>query len=274
MHVEVAVDVAEEKGGIRAVIWTDFFQMFVMVLGVIIVIIVGCVLNGGFIETLYTASKGGRLDMFNMSLNPFVRHTFFNTMSFGFINFVRIYGMEQYSVQRIFSVKSVKKAKKVATFSIFGVIILLFPICFAGLVVFANYAGCDPMALGIIKKKDQIMPYFVMDKLSFIPGLQGLFFPVLFHQLMCGFALVTGAVYIGLAILASNTKGLAEITIKVAGAYSGPVVGVFLIGFFLPKCNIKGVWTGFILSYNDQKYFSSENLTTIDENSEDSESED
>ncbi|RXG67412.1 hypothetical protein Avbf_16954, partial [Armadillidium vulgare] len=100
-----------------------------------------------------------------------------------------------------------------------------------------------------------------------------------------------------------------KIIIKVLGAFSGPIVGVFLIGFFLPKCNIKGVWTGFILSYvmvlwitigsmiyktptkmlpfsadecdhdhlnftsltikNDQKYFSSANLTTIDENSED-----
>ncbi|RXG60634.1 hypothetical protein Avbf_15982, partial [Armadillidium vulgare] len=94
-----------------------------------------------------------------------------------------------------------------------------------------------------------------------------------------------------------------------SGTYSGPVVGVFLIGFFLPKCNIKGVWTGFILSCvmvlwitigsiiyktptkmlpfsadecdhddlnftsltikNDQKYFSSANLTTIDENVDD-----
>ncbi|KAL7630086.1 UNVERIFIED_CONTAM: hypothetical protein RMT77_019781 [Armadillidium vulgare] len=51
-------------GGFKAVIWTDFFQMFVMVLGVIIVVIVGCALNGGFVETLYTASKGGRLEIF------------------------------------------------------------------------------------------------------------------------------------------------------------------------------------------------------------------
>ncbi|RXG55365.1 hypothetical protein Avbf_05244 [Armadillidium vulgare] len=62
-------------------------------------------------------------------------------------------------------------------------------------------------------------------------------------------ALVIGAANIGLAILASNSKGLIDILIKIAGTYSGPIVGVFLIGFFLPKCNIKGVWTGFMLSY-------------------------
>ncbi|RXG67411.1 Sodium-coupled monocarboxylate transporter 1, partial [Armadillidium vulgare] len=120
---------------------------------------------------------------------------------------------------------------------------------------------------------------------------------------------VMGAANIGLAILISNTKGIIEIIIKVLGALAGPIVGVFLIGFFLPKCNIKGVWTGLILSYvmvlwitigsmiyktptkmlpfsadecdhdhlnftsltfkNDQKNFSLANLTTIDENSED-----
>ncbi|RXG54746.1 hypothetical protein Avbf_11937 [Armadillidium vulgare] len=86
--------------------------MFVMVLGLIVVIIVGCALSGGFIETLYTASKGGRLDIFNMSLSPFVRHTFFNTLVYGFINYSRIYGVEQYCVQRIYSVKSFKNARK------------------------------------------------------------------------------------------------------------------------------------------------------------------
>ncbi|RXG67476.1 hypothetical protein Avbf_10842 [Armadillidium vulgare] len=184
-----------EIGGVKAVIWTDVFQLLAMMIGLIIVIVVGCALNGGFVETLYTASKGGRLEIFNMSLNPFVKYTFFNTISYGFITYLRIYGVEQYSVQRIYSVKSVKDARKVLTFKS----------------IWDNH----------------------LDAFN-------IFFRI---------ALVTGAVYIGLAILASNTKGLAEITIKVAGAYSGPVVGVFLIGFFLPKCNIKGVWTGFILSY-------------------------
>ncbi|RXG71641.1 hypothetical protein Avbf_04438 [Armadillidium vulgare] len=40
-----------------------------------------------------------------------------------------------------------------------------------GLVAYSTYAGWDPMALGLIKKKYQILPYFVIDKLSFVPGL-------------------------------------------------------------------------------------------------------
>ncbi|RXG57068.1 hypothetical protein Avbf_16037, partial [Armadillidium vulgare] len=35
-------------------------------------------------------------------------------------------------------------------------------------------------------------------------------------------------------------------SVTVSGSLNGPIFGVFLIGFFLPNCNLKGVWTGFI----------------------------
>ncbi|RXG51823.1 Sodium-dependent multivitamin transporter [Armadillidium vulgare] len=110
-------------GGIRAVIWTDVFQLLVMIIGQVAVAAVGCAQNGGLIETLHIASERGRLEVFNlqkfnenliieieifqysalfilfmifitivfstlifsMSLSPFVRHTFFNTIVQGFI---------------------------------------------------------------------------------------------------------------------------------------------------------------------------------------------
>ncbi|KAB7500593.1 Sodium-coupled monocarboxylate transporter 2, partial [Armadillidium nasatum] len=58
--------------------------------------------------------------------------------------------------------------------------------------------------------------------------------------------LVVGVVLIGVAILASNARGLIEVVMVFNGTLNGPVLGVFLIGFFLPNCNLKGVWTGFI----------------------------
>ncbi|KAL7636001.1 UNVERIFIED_CONTAM: hypothetical protein RMT77_013819 [Armadillidium vulgare] len=41
---------------------------------------------------------------------------------------------------------------------------------------------------------------------------------------------------------------MVEISFAFAGLFNGPIFGVFLVGFLLPKCNSKGVWTGFILS--------------------------
>ena len=52
--------------------------------------------------------------------------------------------------------------------------------CFSGLVAFASYEGCDPLKAGLIKKKDEIIPYFVMDKLGHLVGLPGVFLACLF----------------------------------------------------------------------------------------------
>ncbi|RXG67086.1 Sodium-coupled monocarboxylate transporter 2 [Armadillidium vulgare] len=86
--------------------------IIVLIIGLVAVMAVGCAQNGGFIETLHIASEGGRLDIFNMSLSPFVRHTFFNTIATGFIWNVRIYGADQVFIQRICAVKSFEKARR------------------------------------------------------------------------------------------------------------------------------------------------------------------
>ncbi|RXG55995.1 Sodium-coupled monocarboxylate transporter 2 [Armadillidium vulgare] len=134
------------------------------------------------------------------------------------------------------------------------------------------------MALGLIKKKDQILPFFVMDKLSLIPGLPGLFVAALLGGTLstisswlnscvalmwrdvflkfdffksaspsCAtltnklISLLVGAVLTGLAIIASSTNGLVVIIVILYGILTGPPLGVFLIGYFVPKCNLKGV---------------------------------
>ena len=44
---------------------------------------------------------------------------------------------------------------------------------YSGLCAYATYVGCDPLTRKIISKKDQIMPYLVMDKINyfFFPGI-------------------------------------------------------------------------------------------------------
>ncbi|KAL7643094.1 UNVERIFIED_CONTAM: hypothetical protein RMT77_006384 [Armadillidium vulgare] len=270
-------------GGIRAVVWTDVFQLLVMTIGLVAVMAVGCAQNGGFLETLNIASEGGRLEVFNMNLSPFVRHTFFNTIVQGFFLSLRGYCSDQVYIQRICAVKTFENARSVLKFNMIGKFAMSCLIFFCGLVIYATYAGCDPMTLGKIKKKDEIITYYVMDKLSLIPGLPGLFvaaiigaalstlssiinscvallwkdaclkfdifkntsqfFATLINKIL---SLVVGAVLIGLAIIASNTKHLMELGLICANSLNGPLLGLFLIGFFLPKCNLKGIWTGIV----------------------------
>ena len=44
-----------------------------------------------------------------------------------------------------------------------------------GLAIYAVYADCDPLATGEIEKADQLVPFYVTDRLSGLYGLPGLF---------------------------------------------------------------------------------------------------
>lgn len=64
---------------------------------------------------------------------------------------------------------------RVLDHNMYGMFVIYFLIFTGGLIAYASYAGCDPMALGIIKRKEEIMTHFISDKLTFIPGLPGIF---------------------------------------------------------------------------------------------------
>lgn len=48
------------------------------------------------------------------------------------------------------------------------------------MVIYAQYADCDPLTLGLAKKSDQLVPLYVMHRLGDYPGLPGLFTACLF----------------------------------------------------------------------------------------------
>ncbi|KAB7507140.1 Sodium/glucose cotransporter 2 [Armadillidium nasatum] len=188
-------------GGIRAVIWTDVFQLTVMLIGLVLVITIGCIQNGGLIKVLYIASEGGRLDMFNMSLSPFVRHTFLNSFVFGFFFCLHVFGSDQVYVQRACSVKSHSNAKRFNS-------------------------------LRSIRGMRSNGPWHNQRT-----GTDNALFPI-----------IIGSIMIGLAVVASYGESIIDISNTIGATFNGPILGVFLIGYFLPKCNLKGVWTGFIVS--------------------------
>lgn len=56
-----------------------------------------------------------------------------------------------------------------------GLVSLISILYLCGLSIFAVYAGCDPITRGLVSKKDQMLPYYVLDKLGFLKGVPGLF---------------------------------------------------------------------------------------------------
>lgn len=54
--------------------------------------------------------------------------------------------------------------------------LLLFPLPWlAGMAIYSTYFNCDPLKAGYIGKIDGIVPFFVVDKLTYVPGFLGLF---------------------------------------------------------------------------------------------------
>ncbi|CAG0888409.1 unnamed protein product, partial [Darwinula stevensoni] len=212
------------QGGLKAAVWTDALQVFLMFGGVLLIVIHGTIEVGGIEEVWARASSHGRGQVFNIMSSPsktlsnnvawkpfppsvpmrsfsfdvYERHTFWKLISFMWLGWMLVHGCNQPSLQRYSCMKNERRAVVSVLCNIPGSISLMLLAAFSGLVVFAVYVDCDPLKAGYIKKQDQIIPYYVMDKLSHLNGLPGIFLAALF----------SGA----LSTLSSGLNSLAAVT--------------------------------------------------------------
>jgi Na+/proline symporter len=88
-------------GGIKAVVWTDAFQMVVMMLGCVAVWIRGGAATGGWAQAWKTAQNGGRLDGFHdFDPDPFQRMTVWTALIGGVFYWATAFGGSQVALQR------------------------------------------------------------------------------------------------------------------------------------------------------------------------------
>ena len=162
------------SGGMKAVVWTDFIQFFVMLFGMGALVVTLCVLiNGGAWGAItYAFENGHGLSRFTekefYSLWPYVR------LNFWALLLARIWGalgtgVGQMTVQRLMATGSVKKAVKAQ----FTSACLTLPTCllldFIGLAIFSYYAqNPDPA----VTTGDLALFRFIGTKLPpLIPGV-------------------------------------------------------------------------------------------------------
>ncbi|XP_069556043.1 sodium-coupled monocarboxylate transporter 1-like [Brachyistius frenatus] len=167
-------------GGLKAVVWTDVFQIGVMLAGYLSVIIKTVILQGGVSTILADSQEGGRLNLWDFDINPLRRHTFWTLVIGGTVGWTFVYGTDQSQVQRYISCKSITHARLAVYINLLGLYSILLPSMFAGLCLYSLYKHCDPWTAGLISAPDQLMPYLVMDILTDLPGLPGLFFAGIF----------------------------------------------------------------------------------------------
>ncbi|KAG1662981.1 Sodium-coupled monocarboxylate transporter 1 [Nymphon striatum] len=255
-------------GGMKAVVWTDAFQVIMMFLAIFTVIIKGCIDVGG-IEVLWNINKEGqRLNFINFDPDPTTRHSIWAISIGGYVTWVVIYGVNQAMVQRYLSVSTLRRAQ------------------LQSFVVELPNAAPDDLNNFIrwIGSLCQIFPLFVMETLGEFPGIPGIFVSGVFSgalstvssgvnslsavtiedilkpyflksysettitKITKALALGYGVLCIILVAVAQQLGGILQAALSVFGMIGGPLLGVFTLGIFFPHANSKGAIVGTISS--------------------------
>ncbi len=182
-------------GGIKAVIWTDALQFFLLLGGAIVTLFfIWSAMPGGFSEFFQIGSEFGKFRIFHVSASPSHPEFFLNFnnpnalaagLLFGCFTTFAVLGTDQDLVQRMLTCDHVKKGQK----ALLWTAALNFPITLlflgVGAALFAYYkVAPDTVVDGFIATHhtDYIFPHFIKTVLT--PGLRGLLIAALLAAAM------------------------------------------------------------------------------------------
>ncbi|XP_053556018.1 sodium/iodide cotransporter-like [Bombina bombina] len=270
-------------GGMKAVIWTDVFQVIVMLSGFFAIIIRGTLLVGGVTDVLDIARNYSRINFGDFDPDPRRRYTFWTFLLGSTLLWLSMYGINQAQVQRYVACKSEKEAKLAILVNQVALCIIVLSAVICGIVMFTFYHLCDPLQAGYISAPDQYMPYLVLDIFDKYPGVPGLFLASAYSGTLStvstsinamaavtvedlikpqrpnipakklmyiskGLSLVYGCACITVAVLSSFLGGgVFQGSLLIMGVVSGPLLGAFVLGMFFVSCNSIGVCSGLVV---------------------------
>ncbi|KAK0074325.1 hypothetical protein PV326_012541, partial [Microctonus aethiopoides] len=268
-------------GGLRAVVWTDFVQAFIMFGAMFLIAIKGTIDVGGLGVVIQRNLDSGRLEFPITDLSPSTRHSFWALVIGGFVYWLQIAAMNQNMLQRYMALPNLKAAKSALWIFIFGALSLLLICGYSGLLIHAWYHDCDPLTTKLVSAKDQLLPLLVMDILGKFPGLPGLFVAGVFSAALSSLStglnslaavvledfikplrktplttrcadilmkltvVILGIICVGLVFVVEKTgTHVLQLSITMSAIDSGPSLGIFTIGILLPWVNAKGALIG------------------------------
>uniref|UniRef100_A0A8C6PXB3 Solute carrier family 5 member 5 n=1 Tax=Nothobranchius furzeri TaxID=105023 RepID=A0A8C6PXB3_NOTFU len=272
-------------GGIKGVIWTDVFQIVIMLAGFMAIYVHGTILVGGPAQVLKIAYNGSRINFHDFDIDPQKRYTFWSLSVGGSLVWLSMYGVNQAQVQRYISCRTEREAQLALFVNQVGLCLIVSSAATCGIVMFAYYNYCDPLNSGKISAPDMYMPFFVMDIFRSHPGFPGLFIacafsgtlstvstsinamaavtledvlrPHLLHMtqkklilVSKGLSILYGIGCITVAVLSSFLSwGVLQGSFTVMGVVSGPLLGVFILGMFIPATNRLGAFSGILVGF-------------------------
>ncbi|KAG8337322.1 hypothetical protein J6590_026286 [Homalodisca vitripennis] len=277
-------------GGLRAVIWTDAIQTVFMVLSMVLIIVLGLSKVGGITEVFTLADQGHRLEFFNLDPDPFARHTLCSMLLGCTFTLLAYQACSPGTIQRFIAVPTQLAAKRVIMWSTAGFIGMNTLAVLVGLILYARYHHCDPIATQKVKFSGQLLPMFVMELGAQIPGFSGLFIAGVFsaalstmsaglntaagtvyedfvlrihsqHSDSAGalivklIALVFGIASVLLVFFVSKLGGILQLALSLLGVTHGAILFLFTFGMFFPWGSTKGALSGAAASLAVMAFF-------------------
>ncbi|XP_012878541.1 PREDICTED: sodium-coupled monocarboxylate transporter 1 isoform X2 [Dipodomys ordii] len=224
-------------GGLKAVVWTDVFQVGIMVAGFASVIIQATVTQGGISKIIDDAYNGGRLN--------FWKSLYINLVGLWVILTCSVLcGLALYSRYRECDPWTSKKVSEADQLMPYLVLDILqdFP-GVPGLFVACAYSGTlstvssSINALAAVTVEDLIKPHFTSlseRSLSWVSQ---------------GMSVLFGALCIGMAALASLMGALLQAALSIFGMIGGPLLGLFSLGILVPFANSLGALSGLLAGF-------------------------
>ncbi|XP_071451687.1 sodium-coupled monocarboxylate transporter 1-like [Hetaerina americana] len=272
-------------GGLKAVVWADTVQSFSMLAGVVMVCVMGTIGAGSVANVFEKSYQSGRLEFFNMDLNPLVRHTFWTVFIGNFFMWLSHCAASQAILQRCLALPTLQKARRAVLSLAVGISCFVILFIYTGMVIYANHHDCDPVKSKKIRKSDQILPYLVMQFGNKIPGLPGLFIAGIFSASLSSMStllnaatamiledfikpwtgvkmsegqasttmkfvvLVLGIICTALVMVVDRLGAIIQVSRSLSGISAGPSLGIFVLGLLTPWMNAKGALVGGIAGF-------------------------
>lgn len=265
-------------GGMKAVIWTDFVQVFVMFGGAIFAI--GFIIyniNGGIPEFLATANADHKFKLLDFSFD-LTQATVWGFIFLVLFDVVLTFPKDQVLMQRVLSTKSDKEAGR----SVWAFAAMMIPggFCFymIGTALYVYYKS-HPERMNPMLPIDATFPLFIAAELP--AGITGLIIAGIFAAAMSTLSSIINSVStlasvdfyeklarnptpkksvlfaeligvavgfagIGLALLLSrfDIHSLFDVSIELAGLLGGGFAGAYTLGMFTRRANSPGVAIG------------------------------
>ena len=268
IFTSIAIIIYSMLGGIKAVIWTEAIQGFILIGGALICLVVLLFsMPEGPTQTFEMAISDHKFDLGSFSAD-LSTSTFWVCLIYGIFTNLQNYGIDQNYVQRYHTAKNEKEAKFSALFGGYLFIPVSAIFFLIGTALYTYYQVYPELLPAEGIKADYVFPLFIVNQLP--TGLTGLLIASIFAAGMSTVAtsvtssstiiltdyyqrirkqtsdrerlwvlkvasLVIGVLGILIALALVNVDSILDAWWKLSSIFSGDMLGLFLLGYLAKK---------------------------------------